>query len=130
MQDYLLQNIEIGLTHSFEVEINESHIQKFLDISGDSNPMHIDVKYAKSKGMKDRVVYGMHTSAFYSTLVGVYIPGKYALLHSIEIGYIKPVFIGDKLIIEGVVSSVNKLLSDESSYINGVNLPITGGGNF
>jgi 3-hydroxybutyryl-CoA dehydratase len=109
MQDYLLQNIEVGLTHSFEVEITESHMQKFLDISGDNNPIHIDSEYAKSKGMKDRVVYGMLTSAFYSTLVGVYIPGKYALLHSIEVGLIKPVFIGDKLIIEGVVSSVNKL---------------------
>jgi 3-hydroxybutyryl-CoA dehydratase len=109
MQDYLLQNVEVGLTHSFEVEITESHMQKFLDISGDNNPIHIDSEYAKSKGMKDRVVYGMLTSAFYSTLVGVYIPGKYALLHSIEVGLIKPVFIGDKLIIEGVVSSVNKL---------------------
>jgi acyl dehydratase len=109
MQDYILQDINIGLKHSFEAEITESHMQKFLDISGDKNPMHIDAKYAKSTGMQDRVVYGMLTSAFYSTLVGVYIPGKNALLHSIEIGFIKPVFIGDKLIIEGVVSSVNEL---------------------
>ena len=109
MQDYLLQDIVVGLKHSFEAEITESHMQKFLDISGDNNPMHMDAKYAKSKGMKGRVVYGMLTSAFYSTLVGVYIPGKNALLHSIDVGFIKPVFIGDKLIIEGVVSSVNEL---------------------
>jgi 3-hydroxybutyryl-CoA dehydratase len=109
MQDYLLRDIEVGLKHSFEVQISESHMQKFFDISGDINPMHMDAAYAKSKGMKDRLVYGMLTSAFYSTLVGVYIPGKHALLHSIDIGFIKPVFIGDKLFIEGVVFSVNEL---------------------
>lgn len=109
MQDYLLRDIDVGLKHSFEAEITESHMQYFLDISGDINPMHMDAEYAKSKGMKDRVVYGMLTSAFYSTLVGVYIPGKHALLHSIDVSFIKPVFIGDKLVIEGVVSSVNEL---------------------
>lgn len=109
MQDYLLRDIEVGLKHSFEAEITESHMKKFLDISGDINPMHMDVEYAKSKGMKDRVVYGMLTAAFYSTLVGVYLPGKYALMHSVDVDFTKPVFIGDKLVIEGVVSSVNEM---------------------
>ena len=111
MQEYLFRDIEIGLKHSFEVEITVAQMQHFLDISGDVNPMHIDEEYAKSNGMKDRVVYGMLTSAFYSTLVGVYIPGKYALLHSIEVGFVNPVFIGDKLKIEGVVTSVNELFN-------------------
>lgn len=109
MQDYLLRDIKVGLKHSFEAEITESHMEKFLDISGDINPMHMDVEYAKSKGMKDRVVYGMLTAAFYSTLVGVYLPGKYALMHSVDVDFTKPVFIGDKLVIEGVVSSVNEM---------------------
>ncbi|NRS90167.1 acyl dehydratase [Flavobacterium sp. 7E] len=111
MQEYLLSDIKIGLKHSFEAEIDESRMQKFLEISGDNNPMHIDADYAKSKGMIDRVVYGMLTSSFYSTLVGVYLPGKYALLHSIEVQFTKPVFIGDKLIVKGEVSSVNEMFN-------------------
>ena len=107
MQEYVFQDIKVGLRHSFEIELTENHMSKFLDITGDINPMHIDPEYAKSKDMKDRVVYGMLTSSFYSTLVGVYLPGKYALLHSIDVSFVKPVFIGDSLIIEGVVSEVN-----------------------
>lgn len=109
MQEYLFSDIKVGLKHSFESEINETKMDKFLEISGDSNPMHIDMDYAKSKGMIDKVVYGMLTSSFYSTLVGVYLPGKFALLHSIDIQFTKPVFVGDKLIIEGVVSSINEM---------------------
>jgi 3-hydroxybutyryl-CoA dehydratase len=109
MQEYLIKDIKVGLNHSFEVKITELQMQYFLEISGDINPMHLDSSYAKSKGMKDKIVFGMLISSFYSTLVGVYIPGKYALLHSIDISFVKPVFIGDKLVVEGVVSSVHEL---------------------
>jgi 3-hydroxybutyryl-CoA dehydratase len=108
MQEYLFSDIKIGLKHSFESEIDEVRMQNFLEISGDNNPMHIDTEYAKSKGMIGKVVYGMLTSSFYSTLVGVYLPGKFALLHSIEVQFSKPVFIGDKLVIIGEVSSINE----------------------
>jgi 3-hydroxybutyryl-CoA dehydratase len=108
MNEFAFSDIEVGLTQSFNRIIDESMITKFLEISGDLNPMHIDREYALSKGYKDRVVYGMLTSTFYSTLVGVYIPGKYALLHGIEIQFSKPVFIGDILTVEGKVSFINE----------------------
>lgn len=108
MNEFAFSDIEVGLTQSFNRIIDESMITKFMEISGDINPMHIDREYALSKGYKDRVVYGMLTSTFYSTLVGVYIPGKYALLHGIEIQFSKPVFIGDILTVEGKVSFINE----------------------
>jgi 3-hydroxybutyryl-CoA dehydratase len=107
MQEYLFSEIVVGLKHSFEVILSEDKMQKFLEISGDTNPMHLDSTYAKAKGMKDRVVYGMLSSSFYSTLVGVYLPGKFALLHQINLQFSKPVFVGDKLIISGEVVSIN-----------------------
>jgi len=108
MNKYLFSDIKIGLNHSFEARVSSEEMDKFLDISGDNNPMHIDSTYAKSKGMKDRVVYGMLSSSFYSTLVGVYLPGKFALLHSIDLQFLKPVFIGDVLTVYGEVSRINE----------------------
>ena len=109
MNEYLFSEIKLGIKHSFTVEINKDMMQKFLDISGDNNPMHLDATYAKSKGMKSRVAYGMLTSAFYSKLVGVYLPGKFSLLHSIDLQFTKPVFIGDKLTVFGEVFEVNEI---------------------
>jgi acyl dehydratase len=43
------------------------------------------------------------TSSLYSTLVGVYLPGKYALLQGIDIDFNSPVFAGDKLIVQGEI---------------------------
>ena len=72
------------------------------------NPLHTDSEYAKSKGFVDRVVYGMLTSSFYSTLVGVYLPGEYCILQGIEIQFSKPVYVDDTLKISGKVSYINE----------------------
>ena len=108
MNEYKFSDIEIGLGESFEVKIDTSKMDKFLDISNDINPLHVDSNYAKKKGFPDRVVYGLLTSSFYSTLVGVYLPGKYCILQGIDIQFSKPVYIGDALKISGKVSYINE----------------------
>lgn len=81
-------------------------MQKFLDITGDENPLHVNENFAKSKGFKDRVVYGMLTASLISTLGGCYIPGKFCLIQGVEIKFARPVFIGDELVVTGEVSKV------------------------
>ena len=108
MNKFKFSDIEIGLKESFKVKIDVSKMDKFLDISNDTNPLHVDSNYAKKKGFPDRVVYGLLTSSFYSTLVGVYLPGKYCILQGIDIQFSKPVYIGDALKISGKVSYINE----------------------
>jgi 3-hydroxybutyryl-CoA dehydratase len=45
----------------------------------------------------------MLTSSLYSQLVGVYLPGKYALLGGIDIDFHSPCFAGDKLEVQGEI---------------------------
>ena len=108
MNEYKFSDIEIGLEESFEVKIDNSKMNKFLDISNDINPLHVDSNYAKKKGFPNRVVYGLLTSSFYSTLVGVHLPGKYNLLQGIDIQFFKPVYVGDALKVSGKVCYINK----------------------
>ncbi len=108
MNEYKFSDIEIGLEESFEVKIDASKMDKFLDISNDINPLHVDSNYAKKKGFPGRVVYGLLTSSFYSTLVGVHLPGKHCILQGIDIQFSKPVYIDDALKISGKVSYINE----------------------
>ncbi len=110
MNEYKFEDIKIGLEESFKVNITEDMVKNFCEITGDINPLHNDIKYAKSKGYDDKVVYGMLTSSFLSTLAGVYLPGKYSLIHSVEILFKKPVFIKDSpLTIKGKVIEINEI---------------------
>ena len=107
MNKYTISDLAVGLKESFEVTIDESIMDKFLDISNDTNPLHIDSQYAVSKGFRAKVVYGLLTSSYYSTLVGVHIPGKYCILQGIDIQFSRPVYIGDTLRVSGEVVYIN-----------------------
>ena len=107
MNKYTISDLAVGLKRSFEVTIDESIMDKFLDISNDTNPLHIDSQYAVSKGFRAKVVYGLLTSSYYSTLVGVHIPGKYCILQGIDIQFSRPVYIGDTLRVSGEVVYIN-----------------------
>lgn len=103
MKHYNFEDIEIGTTESFKSAITEEQMELFATLSGDLNPMHVDANFAKMGGYKDRLVYGMLASSFYSTLVGMYLPGEKCLLNKCDVDYRKPVYIGDELMITGVV---------------------------
>lgn len=103
MKEYKYDDLTIGITESFKITITKEMMDKFCAITGDINPMHVDKNYAISKNFPDKLVYGMLTSSFFSTLGGVYLPGKYCLIQSVESKFINPVFIGDNITIKGTV---------------------------
>ena len=87
MREYKLVDIAVGLTESFSRTITLQMEDAFRELSGDNNPLHRDDEFAHSiDGNKfpGHVVFGMLTAAFYSTLAGMYLPGKYSLIHSLE----------------------------------------------
>lgn len=93
MNEYLFDEIQIGHVVEFMYDIDENKMQMFREISGDTNPLHNDLDYAKELGYSEKVVYGQLTAAVLSTLAGVYMPGKYSLIHSIETSFAAPVFV-------------------------------------
>ena len=103
MNEYTYEQIDAGHREAFEVTVTEAMMEQFLQITGDVNPLHQGASYAGTRGYADKVVYGMLTSSFYSTLAGVYLPGKYSLIHSVECKFLRPVYVGDTLTVSGVV---------------------------
>lgn len=107
MRVYKMEDFTVGMSESFCVNVTEDMVRKFFDITGDENPLHVSGDFAKSKGFKDRVVYGMLTASLISTLGGCYLPGKFCLIQGVEIKFVKPVFIGDQLAVIGEISRVD-----------------------
>ena len=107
MNKYKFDEIKVGLEEHVIISVDADKVDKFIEISGDTNPLHTNAKYSKSKGFLDKIVHGMLTSSFYSTLVGIYLPGKYCILQGIDVQFLKPVFIGDKLKVFGKVTYIN-----------------------
>lgn len=124
MNEYTMDQMEVGMTESFTKEITLEMEDAFRQLSGDENPLHKDDEFAREAGdgkFKQHVSFGMLTSALYSTMAGMYLPGKYSLIHSLDIKLKKPVFAGDRLTVTGVVDSINeelKLLGLKVKIVN------------
>lgn len=114
MNEYRFNDIEVGLSVSFSRKITLEMEDGFRRISGDENPLHRDDGFASevSGGKFTRhAVFGMLTASLYSTLAGMYIPGKYSLIHSFdELSFTNPVFVGDELIVSAEVTEKNEAL--------------------
>ncbi|MCR5746604.1 MAG: MaoC family dehydratase [Lachnospiraceae bacterium] len=108
MNTYTFDEINIGQISDFTVEVKEEMLDAFKGITGDINPLHNDEEYAKGKGYKGKVVYGMLTASFMSTLAGVYMPGERSLIKEMHIKYTKPVYIGDTLLVTGEVTEMHE----------------------
>ena len=103
MNHYRYDEIIVGMEEKFCVQITKEMLDLFGEITGDNNPLHCDEEYAKAKGKKGRVVYGMLTASFLSTLAGMYLPGEKSLVQGVDVKFLKPVYIGDVLEIKGIV---------------------------
>lgn len=108
MNNYTFNDLYVGLSSSFNIKIEFDLVQKFINICNDTNPLHTDSIYSMNKGFKGKLVHGMLTSSFYSTLVGMHLPGAYSILHSIKINFSKPVYANDLLNVHGEIIFINE----------------------
>lgn len=111
MNQYTFEEIEIGQEESFNTVITAEHMAMFRAITGDNNPLHCDEKYAQSRGYAGRVVYGMLTASYLSTLAGMYLPGKRSLIYEVETKFAAPLVLDEsaKLNVCGKVVEKNDL---------------------
>lgn len=90
--------------HRFTVD--EQLYQNFIGCFGDRNPLHTDPEFARSKGFRDKVMHGNILNGFLSYFIGECLPIKNVIIHTEEIKYALPVYLGDELFFQATVSEV------------------------
>jgi len=96
-------DVFIGQQESFTINITESMVEKFSNLSGDLNPLHMDNKFAESSSFNKRIVHGMLLASFFSQLIGMKLPGKNALYFSQTLNFRSPCYIDDEIEVVGEV---------------------------
>ena len=101
--DLVFEAINVGDEAAFHRVIGEDELQAFARLTGDWNPLHMDAGYASGSRFGERVVHGMLVASFFSTLVGMYLPGRRALFLSQQVKFAHPVKVGEGLTFRGRV---------------------------
>jgi len=114
-------DIFIGQQESFTINITESMVEKFSNLSGDLNPLHMDNKFAESSSFNKRIVHGMLLASFFSQLIGMKLPGKNALYFSQTLNFRSPCYIDDEIEVVGEViekSDSTQIITVSTSIFN------------
>ncbi|ERJ84001.1 MaoC-like protein [Peptostreptococcaceae bacterium oral taxon 113 str. W5053] len=106
MSGYSIDEIFIGMTKSVSKTISEADVYAYAGIIGDINPLHVNEEYAKRTRFKGRIAHGMLTASFFSTIVGMLIPGADAIYLGQTCKFLLPVYIGDTITATGEVTKI------------------------
>ena len=97
------ESIQVGETHSLVKNITDADVRRFVEMTGDDNPLHVNRAYAETTAFKDIVVHGMLGASFISTVIGTKLPGTGALWVAQNLEFLLPVRLGDELTISCTV---------------------------
>jgi len=102
-----IQELKIGDSASVTKTISESDVYLFAGITGDFNPAHVDEAGAKESFFHGRIAHGMLVASFFSTILGMKLPGPGTIYMGQEVRFMKPVHLGDTITAVGTVAEIN-----------------------
>ena len=97
MREDKFETIAVGDEAEILHTITASDLDTFTRLTGDDNPLHMDDGYASTTSFKKRVVHGMLTASFISTMIGTKLPGKGSLWYEQQLRFLAPARIGERI---------------------------------
>jgi acyl dehydratase len=104
-----IDDFEPGQHVTLRKTFTEEDVRRFIEITGDVNPLHVDEEFAAGTQFGGRVLHGMLTASILSTMVGMLLPGTGAVYRSQTIAFLRPVHVGDTVTAHFVVRAVDRV---------------------
>jgi 3-hydroxybutyryl-CoA dehydratase len=95
LDGYALEDLSVGMSARYARTVTEADLVLFAGLSGDSNPVHMNERYALATPFKGRIAHGMLSASFLSTAIATKLPGPGSIYISQNLKFRAPVRIGD-----------------------------------
>jgi 3-hydroxybutyryl-CoA dehydratase len=106
-QGTVFEDLSIGDSVEMRFPVTESVIEKFAEVSGDDNPVHLDEAYAQTTAFGTRIAHGMLSAGFISATIGTKLPGYGSIYLSQTMRFRRPVKIGDEVVVRAVITALD-----------------------
>ncbi len=107
VQDIPFADVKVGDKASMTKTVSEHDVYTFAGVTGDFNPMHVNVEFARQTMFKERIAHGMLSAGFISAVLGTALPGANTIYMGQELSFKAPVKIGDT--VTATVECVEKI---------------------
>jgi acyl dehydratase len=99
---------EQGAKASRSMEMSQRLVELYTEITGDRNPLHYDERAARGSIFGGLIVQGGITSGILNALVAEDLPGPGTVFLSMELKFVKAVYVGDTITGEVEIQSVRE----------------------
>ena len=101
-------NLKIGDTAAISRKITDKDVRNFADVSGDSNPVHLDEEFAGQTRFGRRIAHGMLGASLISAVLGTELPGIGSIYLSQTLQFLGPVYLDDTVTARVIVTKVRE----------------------
>ena len=103
-----LDALAVGQAATFSKTIEMADIEAFAEVSGDTNPVHLDAEVA-AKGQFGRpIAHGLLTASVISAVLGTKLPGSGCVYLSQTLKFKAPVWPGDKVTARAEIIGIDR----------------------
>lgn len=97
------EQIRVGDKAEISHTLTRRDIDRFVELTGDDNRLHVDAAYSAETPFKKPVAHGMLGASFISTLIGTRLPGDGALWYAQSLEFLLPARVGDRITVKAEV---------------------------
>ena len=96
-QSYFIEDLSAGMEATYSRVASREDIDMFAQVSGDTNPLHLDEAYAATTMFNGCIAHGMLSAGYISKVLGTQLPGPGAIYLSQSLKFKAPVRPGDQV---------------------------------
>ena len=116
-----IDELKLGQSATSIRTVTQSDIDRFADVSGDRNPVHLDPGYAANTPFQGVIAHGMLSASFISAIIGNTLPGKGSIYLGQSLRFLAPVRPGDEVKTIVSISSITpekrRVICSTSCYV-------------
>src|SRR5690554_3639676 len=98
LHGYYFEDLRVGMTDVISRTVTESDIVLFAEMTGDTNPVHLDQAFAEQTMFKGRIAHGVLGAGLISAVFGTKLPGAGCIYVDQNLRFRAPVRIGDTMV--------------------------------
>jgi acyl dehydratase len=118
---YSLNNLKVGLTYKKKFIFKKNLVIKFGEIADDNAPIHMNLNFAKKRGLKKNIVHGFYISSIFSGILGEKLPGPKTVINTLNLKFHEKVFIDEEIIFKVKIHSLVKSVKAVVLSLNAIN---------
>ena len=85
--------MEIGQTYKHQFVFSQDQVNDFAQVSGDTNPLHLDPEFAATTPFKKPIMHGFLGGSIFSMVLGTKFPGPGSVYLKQAMEFLRPMYV-------------------------------------